>query len=383
MAPRGLRYAPHAAVFSVGYVVFAYAAVPTTLMDRLGIDFASFGLLMSGALAAFVAVQLPASRLADRYPAAGLLLAGTAAHAVLAVVLDVPTTYPALLALRFLWGLAGGLVLSVGATQVARLHAGRAATRQQGVYGGMLTLGGAVGFLLAPHLVTAATPLPGDGIHALGAAFALPALALCVRHRGDGLTAPPSSSDRETGPPETVLRNPVVLLAALSYVAIIGSYITLSTFVTSYYADLGFVGPLNALVLVTATVARSAGGAAVGATDDAGLIGGATGVAALGFGALALDPPQLLVVGLPLLAMLAVSVPFGAVYTVAADATPRDGAALATVVAAGNVAALILPAVTGALRDLTGDYRVGFALLCVTNGVALVGAVALRRIHHS
>jgi nitrate/nitrite transporter NarK len=382
MTPRGLRYAPHAAVFSVGYVVFAYAAVPAALIDRLGIDFASFGLLMSGALAAFVAVQLPASRLAGRYPAARLLLAGTAAHAALAVVLDLATAYPALLALRFLWGLAGGLVLSVGATQVARLHAGRAATRQQGVYGGMLTLGGALGFLLAPRLVTASIPLPGDGIHALGAVFALPALALCVRHRSDDRTAP-SSASRATADGASVLRNPAVLLASLSYVAIIGSYITLSTFVTSYYADLGLLGPLNAVVLVTATVGRSAGGAAVGATDDAGLIGGATGLAALGFGALALDPPQLLVVALPVLAMLAVSVPFGAVYTVAADATPRDGAALATVVAAGNVAALILPAVTGALRDLTGHYRVGFALLCVLNGVALVGAVVLRRTHHS
>jgi nitrate/nitrite transporter NarK len=77
--------------------------------------------------------------------------------------------------------------------------------------------------------------------------------------------------------------------------------------------------------------------------------------------------------------MLAVSVPFGAVYNVAASATDAEGVALATVVAIGNVAALSLPAITGTVRDATGGYGGAFALLAVLNGVAVVAAVALVR----
>jgi nitrate/nitrite transporter NarK len=56
--------------------------------------------------------------------------------------------------------------------------------------------------------------------------------------------------------------------------------------------------------------------------------------------------------------------------------TDREGTAIATMVAAGNVAALVVPAVTGALRDATGDYTGGFLLLAVLNLVAL-GSVGL------
>ena len=45
-------------------------------------------------------------------------------------------------------------------------------------------------------------------------------------------------------------------------------------------------------------------------------------------------------------------------------------------VAAGNVAALAVPALTGALRDATGSYAGGFVVLAALNLVAL-GAVAV------
>jgi nitrate/nitrite transporter NarK len=179
----------------------------------------------------------------------------------------------------------------------------------------------------------------------------------------------------------SVVRHPVVLLAALAYVAIIGSFVTLSTFVTAYYTDLGLVGPLSVFVLVVATVGRSLGGVAVanGCLRDATLVAGSTGVAVVGFGALALDLPTTVVAVLPPLAMFAVSLPFGAVYAVAARATPRDGAALAVVVGAGNVGSIVLPAVTGAARDLTGAYGVGFLVLAGLNLLALAGVVVFRR----
>lgn len=364
---RGLRVAPHLAVFSVGYVVFAYTAVPARIVDALGVSFAAFGGLMSAALAAFVLVQVPASRVVDRYPTTRVLLAGLLAHAALAVALDFAVSYRSLLALRFCWGAAGGFVLSVGATHVARLHDGAAATRQQGFYGAMLTLGGALGLVVAPSL--------GTALNAPGALLALPGIVLLWRHRGDETTAPAPRRARDD---DRVLTNPVVLLAALCYVAIIGSYITLSTFATAYYADLGVAVGLNVLVLLVASLGRGAGGLAVaGGVGNASLVGGGTAAAALGFAALALAGGGVVALAVPPFAMLAVSVPFGAVFAVAAAATSREGPALAFVVAAGNVSALVLPAVTGAIRDATGGYRGAFVLLAALNVLAVVGALRL------
>jgi len=265
--------------------------------------------------------------------------------------------------------------VSVGATQVARLTEGAASTRAQGVYGGMLTLGGVVGFLTAPALVD------GVGLHAVGGVLALPGIAVLWRHRAHDAARPAGSVAEPSASADAgrVLTHPVVLAASLCYVAIIASYVTLSTFVTSYYAEIGILGPLNAFVLLTATVGRMLGGVAVYRlpVSDAGLAGAASAVAAVGFGALAVGPGMALVVLLPVVAMLAVSVPFGATYAIAADATPREGSALATMVAVGNVAALVVPAVTGALRDATGTYAGGFAVLAVLNVLALAAAVGL------
>ncbi len=384
---RRLELAPHAAAASLGYVIFAYAAVPVSLTTRLGIGFASFGLLTSAALGAFVVAQPLASRLTDTHATASLLRWALVLHVVCAAGLDLVSSFPALVVLRGVWGVVGGFVLSVGATQLARLHAGTATTRQQGLYGGLLTLGGAVGFLVTPRLVAIATSTPGIGpIHAPGALLALPALALLIRGRSDEETRPPAregggSNPSGNGDRVSVLTHPVVLLAAFVYVAIIGSFVTLSTFVTAYYTDIGVVGPLSALVLLVATVGRWLGGRAVADEwlTDATVVLGGTAVAAAGFVALAAPLPPSLVVALPVVAMLAVSLPFGAVYAVAARATPRDGAALAVVVAAGNVGSIVLPAATGAARDATGGYEVGFLVLGVLNVLALGGVVVFRR----
>ena len=379
-APPTLRYAPHAAVLSAGYVVFSYAAVPRELMAALDIGFAAFGLLMSAALLSFVLVQPIASRLVESTSTTRVLLAATVAHALLAVALDAAGTFTTILALRLCWGAAGGLILSVGATHVARLYDGDAATFQQGVFGGTLTLGGAVGFLLAPRLITATG---GAGLYGFGAVLALPAVGVLWHHRNDRRTEPNSATADRDASALAAATDRTVVLASVCYVAVIGSYITISTFVTSYFEGLGVVGSANAAVLLLATVGRASGGVAVGrgAVGDARLIGGASFLGAVGLAALAVgvgaETGAGLVVALPLVVMFAVSVPFGAVYNVAASATASEGAALAMVVAVGNVAALVLPAVTGTIRDATGEYGGGFALLATLNLVAVAAAAAL------
>ena len=425
-APRSLRYAPHAAIASVGYVLFGYAAVPDVVMTGLDIGFAEVGLLMSAALASFTLVQVVGGRLVNDRSTVRLLLGLSVVQGVLAVALDLAPTYYTLLAMRAAWGLAGGLVLTVGATHISRVYAGRAATQQEGIYGGMLALGGALAFLVTPPVVAATGWF---GVHAVGGLLALPAIALLWRVRSvqvvthhsrsahdsrgtndsqpaadatasdrdgsadggvghsptgdDGSTAGDSShgggptTDR-TGSGRRV--HPIVLLAAWCYVATLGTYVTLSTFVTAYFADLGVIGPLNAFALLCVTVGRAGGGivSGRGLIDDGRFLAVTTGLGAVGLTALALlTGPAVLV--LPLLALLAVSLPFGAIYKVAATATARDASALAIVIAVGNLAALTLPAVTGAIRDATGGYGPAFLLLAVLNATAVAAGLGIAR----
>lgn len=378
--PIGLRIAPHLAVVSMGYVMFGYAGVPDFYLDRYAVGYASFGLVLSAALLSLVIAQWPASRLVKRTTTTRLLIVVTAVQAILALIVDFAPTFPAVLGFRFLWGLAAGLVLSVGATHIARLYSGDVASRQQGVYGGMLTLGGAFGFLLAPRLVATTD---GIGVHALGALLALPAIGALHRNRDERLTSPVKT--RSDVAVASVLTNPVVVLASLCYVAAIGSYLTLSAFITSYFEDLGVLGPLNALVLGVATLGRAAGGSVVVglSTTDVRVIGGASTVAAVGFGTLAAAPPRPLRVGLPLVVMVAVSLPFGAIYNVAADATATKGSALAMVIAVGNLVSIVLPVVTGTIREATGGYEGAFALLVGLNTLAVGSAILMTRMKRS
>ncbi|MXR22468.1 MFS transporter, partial [Halobacterium sp. PCN9] len=53
-----------------------------------------------------------------------------------------------------------------------------------------------------------------------------------------------------------------------------------------------------------------------------------------------------------------------------------QGAALAVVVAAGNVAAVVLPTLTGVVRSATGGYGAVFVLLAVLLGLAALAVSA-------
>ncbi|WP_433632657.1 MFS transporter [Halomicrococcus sp. NG-SE-24] len=405
--PKALNVIPFVAVTSVGYVLFAPAAIPDVLTDRFDIGYTAFGLLTSVPLLSVVVAQAPSSYLTARYSTTRILLVATVVDTVVALTLDFARTFLALLALRTVWGLAGGVILTVGATHIARLHRNSKATRQQGFYGGALTLGGAIAFLAAPLLLEA---VGAAGLHGPGALLGAFASAICWQHRDERSTHPgcsrpdaertesaetastrdrrdPSDStarDRTNGESSSVrhlLTHPVVIVAAFCYVASLGSYVTLSTFVTAYFDALDVTGPLNAAVLLVATAGRAAGGVVAGRWDvrDWTSIVVATTAAVVGFFVLAFAHSRIVLALFPLVAMLAVSLPFGAIYGVAANSTVSEGAALAVVIAAGNLAALLLPTVTGAIRDATGDYSGAFVVLGAINAVAAAGVVALQR----
>jgi nitrate/nitrite transporter NarK len=382
--PRSLAVAPHLSILSVGYVTFAYASVPDTVRARYGVSFVALGLLMSAVLLAFGLVQIPGGRLLDRTSTIRMLAGATAAHGALAVALDAAPNFRTLIALRTVWGLAGGLVLLAGATHFARLYAGSTATRQQGVFGGMITVGGAAGFVLVPRIVATTGWV---GTHATAAVPAAVAVGLVsyggrtprVREAARGRDAPVRARELFSLPP---IPGTAVWLTGVCYVAVIGGYISLSTFVASYFADLGVGGGLDVVVLLVASVGRIGGGLLVEGrdADDIRTIVVAMVAATAGFLGLATLSGPVLVV-LPLVTMVAISSPFGAVFNAAADAAgaAKQGAALAVVIAMGNLAGLAFPAMTGFVRDVTGSYDDAFAMIAVVCAVAAVAAAHVGR----
>jgi nitrate/nitrite transporter NarK len=374
--PRTLRVAPHVATFGVGWALLTYSAVPGFVVARYDTTLTTVGLFMTAPLAMVVVAQAPAGKLVSSYSTTTVLSGVLLGFAAVTAALDFAPTLGVALVLRAAMGLAAGLALSAGATHLARLFTGRAATRQQGVYGGMVTLGGAAGFLVGPTLVRVAG---GVGLHAVGGLLGVVAAVMLLANRGEPWTG--GATTARDGSPFDVLRNPVVVAGSVCYAATLGSYITLSTFITSYFADLRVAGPLNAFVLVLATLGRGLGGVVSKrfALSDERFTRVATGVAAAAFLAMLL-PGRVVAVTLPLVAMVAVSLPFGSVYSFSAAATEYDGSALAFVIAVGNGAAALLPAVTGYVRTTTGDYRLAFVLIAALNLAAALGlALAVRR----
>lgn len=376
--PRSLAIAPHIATLSVGYVTFAYTSVPSVVQERYGVSFVSIGLLMSIALLGVGLVQIPGGRLLDRVSTIEGLVWVSAVQGSLAIMLDFAPSFSVLVALRTLWGLASGLVLLTGATHLARVYDGRIATRQQGILGGMITAGGAIALLVTPAIVATTG---WTGVHASGAALAGAAILFTLHGRGNEHARELAAGHGERRAVRDLFSRPptperAIWLAGVCYVAVIGGYISLTTFISSYFADLGITGNLDAIVFLTATVGRVGGGVFAAAFDmnDIRMIVVAMVTASVAFVGLATLSGLVLIV-LPLLTMIAISSPFGAVFNVTSDvaANEESGAALAIVIAMGNFAGLAFPTITGAIRDMTGSYAGAFGLIAV---VCVIGAVA-------
>lgn len=378
----GIRYGPHLVAFSVGYVIFSYAAVPEIVMQEFDVGFTAVGLLMSAALISFVGVQSIGGRLVDDRPTLPVLFTIAVLNALLAVVLDLVSSFVVLLGIRAVWGLIGGLAVTVCATHISRVYEGPAATWHQSLNGGLFAFGGAVSYVVTPQIVV----LTGwFGLHAVGALIAIPAIATLWADRDQA-----SSTEHEvhshrgetavSANRSVTARNPIVLLASICNAATLGAYITLSTFVTAYFDDLGIVGPVNAIALLLASFGRFSGGIAIVRPNiqDGHLIAAASGIGSIGLLAITVGDGLVLVV-LLFISLAAVSLPFGAILKIAATTATRDATAVAIVVAAGNAAGLVLPVVTGWVRDVTGGYDVAFALLALLNFTAAIAGLTIAR----
>jgi predicted MFS family arabinose efflux permease len=178
-----------AALACAGVATFAQLYSPQALLPRmsaeLGIDPARAALTVSLATLGLAVAVLPWSFVADRIGRVGTMRWGILAATALGLAGPLAPTFEALLALRFLEGVALGSVPAIAiaylSEEVTRTHAAVAA----GTYIAGTTVGGLAGRLIAGPLAdVAGWRLAVIAVSAVGAVAAVAFIVLAPRARG-------------------------------------------------------------------------------------------------------------------------------------------------------------------------------------------------------
>ncbi|HSD38841.1 MAG TPA: YbfB/YjiJ family MFS transporter [Rhodocyclaceae bacterium] len=140
---------------ALGLARFAYALLLPAMRDDLGLSFAAAGSLNTSNAAGYLAGALASVAWARRFGARAVLLSGCVLTVVSLALCALTRSYSLLMLLRFLAGLSGAMVFSIGgvlAAQHASAHPKRTGLLL-GVYYGGIGLGIVLSALLVPLML--------------------------------------------------------------------------------------------------------------------------------------------------------------------------------------------------------------------------------------
>jgi predicted MFS family arabinose efflux permease len=238
-------------------VIFSVPPLITVFVDDLGLSHAQAGALMSVCLAAFLVGSLVSGRLAARFRAGPVVVAGVALCGIGTLCFPLSDELPALLSARALVGFGGGLVYAPGVTFVTSLLPPRRANVGVGVFLCGLSIGSTIAFF-ATKLIEEALdwrwPSWIYGAATLFGALGVFALSGTVRLPGQEVRASAPSY-------RSVLAHPVVrALCATVFVGLFVAY-GVFTWIPPYLeesagfstAQVSLAGSLMALAGIPAT----------------------------------------------------------------------------------------------------------------------------------
>ncbi len=341
---------------AIGWNVANVGAVAAAMADSYGIALASVGLFTTALFLTHMAMQVPGGRLADRFGARRVCLAGMAIIVCGSALAMVAPVVELGLGARALTGVGTGLGFVSGSAYVRRCGGSPFA---QGLYGGIGLAAGGVALALVPQLLG---ELSWRAPFATALALALVALAVLV-------VAPADHGDRPAaagGSPAGVLSDTGLYPLALLFSATFGITVVLSNWVAELLErdGVGEAGLIGSLILVLGVISRPLGGwivrqhgprlrSAVGLS----LLAGGLGSALLG---LVPSTPGALV-GCALLG-IGGGISFSPAFTGAAMLRPdAPGAAVGFVNATAATTILVCTPLVGLTFSLPGDGRIGFA----------------------
>jgi predicted MFS family arabinose efflux permease len=339
-------------------------AVADPLAATYGTSLAVIGLLTTSLFVAHLAAQLPAGIGADRYGARAVAIAAIGlAVAGNAIVLTAPNVGVAAIG-RAVVGLGSGAGFVAGLDLV---RAGGGGAVSQGIYGGATMAGGGLALMTLPA-ITAATSwrAPFWTAILLALAAAIPTLAAPTARHAAGKSG-------SLGNVSDLLPLGAVQAGSFGLSVIAGNWVV--TLLEREGAGSTLAGVAGGLTLLAGIVSRPWGGIVVRqwrawsrAAVAASIVAGALGTALLAAGlSLGVSAVAALLLG------LSAGFPFAAVF----DATVRlrpgaPAAAIGLVNGCAVLAILVGTPLAGLTFSLSGDGRIGFAVMAVLWGTSLL-----------
>jgi MFS family permease len=334
--------------------------IASELAGAYGVGLATIGLLTTAMVMTHLAIQIPGGKASDRFgPARAGAMALVVITAGNALALAGPEAGLAVAA-RAIVGVGTGLAFISGSALVRESGGGPLA---QGVFGGLALAPGGLALAIVPQLEDAL------GWRAPYWSALVLALLVLVAVLVLAPSGPPRS--QEAGP--GVVRDRRLYRFAILYMASYGIGLVLANWVVellqrhSTLGD-GAAAAVGALTLVLVVVSRPLGGWILDAHPEltwqalaASIVGGTAGTVAL----IVADPTWLAVLG-ALFVGIGAGIPFSPAFTGAAAARPdAPAAAVGLVNTAANLVVLVGTPLVGLSFSLTGEGRLGFAVLAV------------------
>ncbi|MEO8154953.1 MAG: YbfB/YjiJ family MFS transporter [Rhizobacter sp.] len=351
-----------AAAVSLGLARFSYALLLPPMRADLGWSYLTSGSMNTVNAAGYLIGALLAPAWIARFPTRQVLLAGSAAAAVLLAAHGLVLSNEALYVLRLLTGVASAATFVSGGLLAARL-AGAPAGLVLGIYYGGTGVGIILSALVVPPLVSA------GGAHAWQAAwFALGALALLATVITARITRGLASAGVVARGAQQAFAWPRFAFGLASYFLFGLGYIGYMTFVvtllreqslgsgliTAFYGLLG-AGVVASSWLWAGVLQRHRGGQAMGLLN--GLLAVATVLPVLSTHPLAVFASGALFGGVFLSVVASTTALVR--HNLPAGAWPAGIAAFTTVFAAGQI---VGPSLVGWLSDGAGGLRSGLAV---------------------
>jgi MFS family permease len=349
--------------------------IASELAGAYGVGLATIGLLTTAMVMTHLAIQIPGGKASDRFgPARAGALALMVMSAGNALALAGPEAGLAVAA-RAIVGVGTGLAFISGSALVRESGGGPFA---QGVFGGVSLAPGGLALAIVPQLEEA---LGWRAPYWTALALALLVLALLLGMRV------PYGSPRAREAASGVVRDRRLYRFAILYMASYGIGLVLANWVVellqrhSVLGD-GTAAAVGALTLALVVVSRPLGGWILDARPEltrqalaASIVGGTAGTIAL----IVAEPAWLAVLG-ALLVGIGAGIPFSPAFTGAATARPdAPAAAVGLVNTAANLVVLVGTPLVGLTFSLSGEGRLGFAVLAVL-WLASIGVLSRPRI---
>lgn len=352
-----------------------------TFRATYGVSNTQLGLVFTGLLVGYAAMQFPSGALADRVGTVTVITAGAVVAALGAALLFVAPTFPVLVAAVVLVGVGTGAHKTVAITLLSTVYP----ERTGGALGVMDTVGESAG-VVGPALVAVAVAAAVDWrLLFLGGAVAALALGVAFRSRvADRTPDAPAPDGDDTGSRAYLAAFRAPRFAVFSLLAIVAAFVIngLVSFLPLYLSDgAGLSTDRASLIYSVFFVAAAVQPFTGGVADRMGplrVIAGLLVVALACLVALILGSATLVLGG----ATFGLGVglhgfrPVRDAHFVTVIPDDVAGGTLGVVRTAMLAAAAAAPAVVGYLSDVA-TFRVAFSVLAGATAVAAAAAVVL------